>query len=164
MKDRINYYLFLPLISLAFLVETAFLPHLFWGSFQPPLVAVLLFAAVFLSRSADFLYTAFFFGFLLDLYAATPFGVLLTSLVLSAVFACLAKEKFLHEENFTRVAGVAMLSMLFYDIVFPALLALTAASRAVPDFGFLGREALYDLAFAALAVYAGMHLISNGKE
>lgn len=164
MKDRINYYIFVPLILIAFFLETAFLSHVLWSGLSVPAVVIVLFASVFLARSSDFLYTAFIFGFLLDIYSGTHFGIFTASLVFSSIFTCYLKEKFLKEESFIRVVGVSVVAMLFYDLFYLSLLSLVFGAQGIFDFGFIGKRIFFDLIYAAVFIYAAMRLISNGKE
>lgn len=164
MKDRINHYLFLPLIFAAFILETAFFPSLLEGAIRPDLVFISLLAAVFLSGSSDFLYAAFFFGLLFDAYFAKASGIFAVSMVLSSVFASAAKDKFMKEESVGRVMALSVAGMLFYDAVFLCLLAFSFGADEILDPSFVWKEALADSFYAALLVYPVMRLISKEKE
>jgi rod shape-determining protein MreD len=164
MKDRINYYIFLPLIFAAFILETAFFPSVLEGAVRPDLVFILLLASVFLSVSSDFLYTAFFFGFLFDAYFAGGFGTFTVSMVVASIFASMAKEKLMKEESFGKAVRLSVIGMLFYDAAFLFLTAFAFGANEILDLSFIWKEALADSAYAALLVYPMMHLISKGKE
>lgn len=164
MKDRINYYIFLPLIFVAFILETAFFPSLLGGVFRPELVFMLILASVFLSVSSDFLYTAFFFGFLFDAYFGIGFGTFTVSMVFASVFASAAKEKLMKEEGSGKVMRLSVIGMLFYDVFFLCLLVFAFGADEVFDPSFLWKKALVDSVYAALLVYPMMRLISKGKE
>ena len=164
MKDRIKYHIFLPLIFLAFFLETAFLPSLLWRSYLPHLVLVVLVASVFLSVSSDFLYTAFFFGFLFDVYSGADFGLFTLSVVFSAIGAYLLKEKFLQEESLIKVAGLGAVVMIFYNLIYLGLLFLVFGTGEALNPEFIWKEMLFDSVYAVILVFPVMRLISKRKE
>lgn len=163
MKDRINYYIFLPLIFLAFFLETAFLPPLLWTSLPLRPVMIVIFASAFLSLSSDFLYTAFLLGFLLDVYSGSGFGILTASAVVSAIGANSLKEKFLKEERPARVAELSAAAMLLFNLSYFCLLSVSGEGGDF-DAAFIGKDALLDSLAAAILVYPVMRLVSKGKE
>lgn len=164
MKDRIKYHIFLPLIFLAFFLETAFLPSLLWNSYLPHLVLIVLVASVFLSSSSDFLFTAFFFGFLFDIYSGADFGPFTVSMVFSAIGGYLLKEKFLQEESLIKVAGLGVAVMIFYDLLYLGLLFLVFGAGEAFNPAFVWKKMLFDSISSVILVFPLMHLISNGKE
>jgi len=164
MKDRINYYISLPLIFFAFFLETAFFPFLLRNSFQVPLVFIVLLASVFLSSSSDFIYIAFLFGFLFDIYFGTNFGIFTVSVVLSAVFASFCKDKFLKEESFGKVAGLSVAVALFFNLLYVCLLSFVFGSGENFSPAFIWKKMFFDSFYAAILVYPAMRFISKGKE
>lgn len=164
MKDRIKYHIFLPLIFLAFFLETAFLPSLLWSSYLPHLVFIVLVASVFLSLSSDFLFTAFFFGFLFDVYSGADFGLFTLSVVFSAIVAYLLKEKFLQEESLIKVFGLSVAVIIFYDLLYLGLLFLVFGAGETFGLAFVWKKILFDSVSSVILVFPIMHLISNGKE
>lgn len=164
MKDRINYFLFLPLISAAFLLETAFLPNLFAGSWQPHLVLSVLIASVLLSSSSDFLYTAFVFGFLLDVYSGPVFGAMAAAIIFTSIFASSMRYKLLKEDRFIKIAGISTAAALFYNLCYLSLLSFGLGSDAVFVSGYVWKKVMLDAILAAALVYPVMRMISNGKE
>lgn len=163
MNDRINYYIFLPLIFLAFLLETAFLPPLISGNIQPHLVLIILIASVFLSSSSDFLFTAFFFGILFDFYFGANFGVFTASMVFTAVFASLCKDRFMKEESFGRVAGLSVSVALFYNLLYLCLLSVVFGAQTSFDSAFIWKKILFDSLYALILIFPVMRLISKRK-
>lgn len=164
MKDRIKYHIFLPLIFLAFFLETAFLPSLLWSSYLPHLVLIVLVASVFLSLSSDFLFTAFFFGFLFDVYSGADFGLFTLSMVFSAIGAYLLKEKFLQEESLIKAVGLSVMVIIFYDLLYLGLLFLVFGTGEAFDPEFIWKKMLFDSISSVILVFPVMRLISNGKE
>ncbi|MDD3006268.1 MAG: rod shape-determining protein MreD [Candidatus Pacebacteria bacterium] len=164
MNDRINYYIFLPLIFFAFLLETAFLPSLIWGDIQPELVLIALIASVFLSTSSDFLYTAFLLGIIFDFYFGASFGVFTVSMVLTSVFASLSKDRFMKEESFGKIIGLSVSVMLFYNLLYLCLLAFAFGAEASFDSAFIWKKIFFDSLYAIILIFPVMRLISNKKQ
>jgi rod shape-determining protein MreD len=164
MKDRINYYIFLPLIFAAFFLETSFFAPLLGGLFQPQLVFMFLLAAVFLSASSDFLYLAFLFGFLFDICFGAEFGIYTISLVGVSVLSSLLKDKLIKEESFGKVAKASVIAALSYNLFLFSLFSFLFGAEKIFDPAFLGKKVLFDSVYAAILVYPMMRIISKGKE
>jgi rod shape-determining protein MreD len=164
MKDKINYYIFLPAMILLFFLETTFIATLFYDSFPPNLVLAFLFAAVFLSASADFLYPAFIFGFLYDTFSGANFGLFTASFVLAAMAAYRLRLRFMQEETFLKVVILSIGSALVYNILY-LLLAVLVFNDSISSFGgYFLSNACSDAAYAAVLVYPAMQLISKRQK
>lgn len=164
MKDRINYIIFLPLIFLAFFLQTTFFAQLFSGNLIPPLVFMVLTAAVFLSDSYDFLYLALFFGFLFDIFTGSSFGIFTASFAMAAAAAFILKENFLKDPGFTKTVLLSAAVAVAYNLTYLLLSVVFSSFGFLAHYGPIIHKTAYDAVLAAIFVYPAMHLISNKKQ
>ncbi len=164
MKDRINYYILLPLMFLVFFLETTFLAQSSAALLLPDLLLLLLLADVLLSASADFLYLAFFFGALADVFSGSNFGLHVLAFTLIALLAALVKAKFLREERFLRVALLAGALSAAYDLLTLFLLTFVFNADSALYADLIWRKLPLDGIFAAALIYPIMHLIAKQRE
>lgn len=164
MKDNINYYVLLPALSLLFLLEATFLAQIPGVPLLPDFVFLLLLADILLSSSADFIYLAFFFGFLSDLFSGGQFGIRTLSFVLIALLANRLKNKFLPKENFFRVALFSGACAILYDLLYLFLLVFVFDAPSALYAGTAMPKLLLDGVFATGLVYPLMQLIYKRQE
>ena len=164
MQDRINYLIFLPVISFLFLLETSFLPQIFAGGFPPNLVMIMLFAAALLALSSDFLYVAFLFGFLFDIFSGASFGIFTAALVFSSIIVCEIKSRFIKEDRFVQIAAAASAGALSYHLIYLLLFTIPYNGNISSYGDFLWEKILFDSAYAAVLTYPAMRLISKKKQ
>jgi len=163
MKDKINYHIFLPAMFLLFFLESTFIAQ-FWTNFPPNLVLILLFASIFLSRSSDFVYVAFFFGFLSDIFSGSHFGISTLSFVLTAMAVFMLKVKFMKEDRFTKIVGLSACAAILYDLSY-LFLAILVYNADFNDYAVVApQKILFDTIYAAALVYPAMHLIYKEQE
>lgn len=163
MKDRINYYIFLPAILVLFFLQTTFLAQAFWNFPLPNLVLLFFLPAIFLASSADFLYIAFALGFLSDLVSGANFGVFTLSFTLFAVAAYWLKMKFIKEESIFRIASASALSAIAYNAIYLAISSFMFNADLSAYHDFIWERTVLDALGAAIATYPAMRLISNGQ-
>ncbi|MFA7169934.1 MAG: rod shape-determining protein MreD [Candidatus Paceibacterota bacterium] len=164
MQDKINYYIFLPIIFFLFFLETTFVAQIFYGNFPPSLVLIFLFAAALLTRSSDFLYVVFVFGFLFDIFSGINFGIFTLSFVLACIILCYLKAKFLKEESFIKIAALAISGALIYNLIYFFLLIVIFNTDASFELNFVGKKIIFDLVYAAVLTYPVMWLISKKRQ
>lgn len=161
MKDKINYYIFLPLLFLLFFLETTFIAQIFYDFFPPNLILIFLVAEIFLSFSQNFLFTVFIFGFLSDLFGGPDFGIFTLSFVLTAMLIYFLKIKFLSEDSFLKVVMLSMCAALIYNIVYLFLAFIVFNNNIVDIFSLVWPKTIFDMLYAAILVYPAMQLISK---
>jgi rod shape-determining protein MreD len=147
MKDKINYFILLPLLLLFFFLESTFLAQLFINYFPLQLVFIALTAAILLSYSFDFIYLAFFFGVMTDIFSGGSFGIQTCVFVLTAILIFLLKAKIMPEDNSVKILAIAAGSAFIFDAVY---LALAIAFSANPG-DFSTRRILEKTAFDMIA-------------
>jgi rod shape-determining protein MreD len=161
MKDKINYYIFLPLMFLLFFLQTTFVSQIFGDFFAPNLILIVMIAAVFLSYSANFLYAAVAFGFLFDLFAGLDFGLYMLSFVLAAMTAHSLKLRFLKDETLLRIVAASAAAAISYDAIYLALAFAIFNNNLIYSQGFIWQKMFADTIYAAILVYPAMGLISK---
>lgn len=161
MKDRVNYYIFLPATFLLFLLQTTFFAQALGEFFLPNFVLIFIFAAVLISNDADFIYAAFLFGFLFDLFSGNNFGVFLISFVLACVALLNLKEKFLKEQSFLKIVAISIAGTLLYNIIYIALLRIVFDTNLSSDYDFIRGKVAFDCIYTAIFIYPAMLLISK---
>jgi rod shape-determining protein MreD len=159
MKDKINYYIFLPLLFFLFFLELTFSARLFASYFPPPLVFIALTAGIFLSNSADFIYLAFFFGAITDVFSGGSFGLYTTTFVVAALAVFFLKVKLSPEDNFIKALTLGAGSILIYDLVYLGLYFVLSMGAAGLSSGLVMQKLFADMLSGFLLVRPLMLLI-----
>lgn len=152
MGSKINYYFFCFLFLIAFLLETSFLPQIFFGFFSPNLVAVIVIAAGLVLYSDDFIYLAFGVGLFMDLYTAVNFGIYSLGFTFLSVATSVFRSKFLKEGGVSRIFFITALSILTFDI-FTLLLLYFYSNVWLFDFLFVSKKIFFDIIVAIILIF-----------
>lgn len=162
MNRKINYYALCFFLSVAFFLETSFLPQLFPALFVPNLLVVVIIATGIILCTEDFLYIAFAVGLLMDLYSISYFGIFSLSMVLLSCVVCILRARFLKEENWPRFIFISVAAMVSYYLIFFPILYIF--SNFNPDFfdpSFISKKIIFDSIVLILLIGPTRFMISK---
>jgi rod shape-determining protein MreD len=115
------YYLFTPLLALAGLVESAFLPHARIAGHQPDLMLTLVAAWSLQRGPREGILWALIGGMSLDLLSAAPFGVFTAALLCVSVVSSIGSANLFRSSTFLPLIAALLATPAYYAVTLALL-------------------------------------------
>ncbi|MDD3190341.1 MAG: rod shape-determining protein MreD [Candidatus Pacebacteria bacterium] len=160
MNNEVNYYKLVIILLAAFFLQTTLFGQLL-GFFSPNLILMILVAGAFLSCDSDFLIVAFLSGVVLDIFSSSGFGIFPFCFLMTLLFVCFLKAKFIKERNFAKIIIFAALAAIFCNLLYFFIFYFVFSAEIGPDYGFLLQRTAWDLILSAIFVHPFIRMISK---